>query len=144
MNNMKELLELKKSKQAPITVNPALNKYVHEYDSVASKKLQDAEETIAKYGIPEEWANKSAEIGEKYNFWTSGILIHANAKENTFSLSVKTPDKISEKTYIISTSSELLKKTVKAFWGENIRVFLRPKAIIGQPFYYDLIEIEEK
>jgi hypothetical protein len=141
---MKELLELKKSKQSTITVNPALNKYDHKKDPVAIKKLQNAEETLAKCGFPEIVANQSAEKGEKLNFWTSGILTHADAKENTFSLTVATQDKLSENTYIISTSSETLAKTVKQFWGENIRVFLRPKAIIGQPFYYDLIEIAEK
>ena len=137
---MKEILEIKKPARKTIPINPEVKKY--EYDDFASRKLQQANEFLAKYGFPEEAANKRAEKGQKLNFWTTGIVIQANAKENVFSLTVKAPDKLSENTYIISTTSEILKKIVKENWGENIKVFLRPKAIIGQPFHYDLIEIE--
>jgi hypothetical protein len=135
---MEDFIELEKT----TTVVSELTKY--KKGSFAYRKLKQAEETLARYGLPEEVANKEAEKGIKYNFWTTGSLVQADAKENTFSLRVKTSDKLTENTYIISTSSETLAKIVKQFWGENIRVFLRPKAIIGQPFYYDLIEIEEK
>lgn len=137
---MNKVIELKKSIKGTITVNPELKKY--ENAVFMPEKLQEAQENIAKYGIPEKVANERAEKGEKHNFWSSGVLIHADAKENAFSLTVKAHNKHSENIYLISTTSETLTTIVKSKWGEMIKVFLRPKAIIGQPFQYDLIEIE--
>jgi hypothetical protein len=139
---MAEVIALEKLKQGKVTYNPELNKY---QDVVLfPEKLARAKENIAKYGLPEEWANEAAESGVQYNFWTSGIVIHADAKLNTFSLTVQTTvkEKPVEYTYIVSTTSEMLSTLVKAHWGETVKVFLRPKAIIGQPFYYDLLKFE--
>ncbi len=110
-------------------------------ENFASKKLQQANETIAKYGFPEELANKRALTGEKLNFWTSGIVVQADAQKNTFSVTVQSENKQTENTYIISTTAEILKSIVKEYWSGTIDVFLKPKAIIGQPYYYDLLEI---
>jgi hypothetical protein len=133
-----------KIKEGKVTYNPALNKYNHIDDPVAQKKLARAKENIAKYGLPEAFANEAAESGASYNFWTSGIVIHADAKLNTFSLTVNTIviEKPVENTYIISTTAEILSSLVKAHWGETVKVFLKPKAIIGLPFYYDLLKFE--
>jgi hypothetical protein len=141
---MADILEQKKIKAGKVTYNPALNKYNHNDDPIAQKKLARAKENIAKYGLPEDVANEAAESGVQYNFWTSGIVIHADAKLNTFSLTVQATvkEKPVEYTYIVSTTAEILSSIVKTHWGENVKVFLRPKAIIGQPFYYDLLKFE--
>ena len=137
---MKDVIEQKKYSPPKMVADPNLNKY--DNITLFPEKLKRANELLAKAGLPEEVANKLAEKGQKHNFWTNGIVIQADAKENTFSLTVKTRDKLAENTYIISTSAEILNKIVKQHWADSIKVFLRPKAIIGQPFQYDLIEIQ--
>jgi hypothetical protein len=137
---MEKVIEKKKYKHPLYTIDNTIDDNIVMFP----EKLKKMTDFLAKNGLPEDLANERAEQGEKLNFWTTGILSQADAKENSFSIKVKKTNKLYENTYIISTSSETLTKIVKQFWGDNIRVFLRPKAIIGQPFYYDLIEIEEK
>jgi P pilus assembly chaperone PapD len=136
---MEEVIEVKRKKRPSLIIDNSID----DSKIMFPEKLKRAQEFLAKNGLPPVVANMYAEKGVKVDFMTSGTVIQADAKENTFSLYVISKDTEipTENVYIISTTPDILSTIVKGHWGEKIKVFLRPKAIIGQPFYYDLLEI---
>ncbi len=139
MNKVKEIVKSKQYKQLGITINPELNKY----DDVVMfpKKLEEAKETFAKYGIPENLANKSLLKGYKHNFWTTGVLSCLDAKENTYVFVSKTKDNLTENHYTISIIPETLKTLVKDYLGEKIKVHIKPVVQEGNQWLYELIDL---
>lgn len=135
---MKGMVEVKKSSQFDIIIDSELNKYDDKV--LFPEKLQEANETLAKYGIPEKWANELAKTGQKHSFWTIGILKSADAVENSFSINVKSKDNNSETIYNIITTSETLSKLVKEHWNAMIKVHIQPKNLESDALQYDLIE----
>lgn len=135
---MKEVIELKKSKYSNTVINPELNKY---QDVVMfPEKLQEAKETIAKYGLPEAWRNKPLETKEQSAFWMNGILKQADANANIFLVIVMDND--NQINYKIHTVPEMLNKLVKSFWNEPIKVHIRPQINDENVFEYELIEVK--
>lgn len=136
---MKGVIEIKKSKQLDIIIDSELNKY--DDKELFPEKLIEANETLAKYGIPEKWANELAKTGQKHSFWTIGILKSADAVENSFSIIVKSKDNNSETIYNIITTSETLSKLVKEHWNSIIKVHIQPKNIEADAIQYNLIAL---
>ncbi len=136
---MKGIIEIKKSNQFDIIIDNELNKYDDKV--LFPEKLQEANETLAKYGLPEKWANELAETGQKHSFWTTGILKSADAIENSFSIIVKSKNNNSGKIYNIITSAQTLSKLVKEHWNVMVKVHIQPKSLEGNPIQYDLIEV---
>ena len=136
---MKEITALNKSKIPTIIINHKLNKY----DDIVfcPEKLQEANETIEKYGIPEIYERELSKIGQKNSFWVSGVLTRADADRNTFLLVIAI-DNQSPINYTITTLSETLNTLVKDFWGQKIKVHIQPKAKKGKQLQYELIEVK--
>jgi hypothetical protein len=115
------------------------------YDNVIlfPEKLKRAKEFLAKNGIPEEWANESLERGEKYNFWTSGILQSADTLENTFVFIAKSyayPD--GNHQYTVSTTPKILNGLFKDYSGEPIRIHIKAKAKKDNTWLFKLLEVK--
>ena len=107
----------------------------------APEKLAKAKEMFAKHGLPKEVEEQRKPRKAEQAFWLKGTLNHADMPTNTFSIVAKTSDNSSEKIYNIKTSSELVRKTVKEYWGDAIRVHIKPKGDIETATEYELIEV---
>ena len=136
---MKEITALNKSKIPAVIINHKLDKY----DDIVfcPEKLQEANETIEKYGVPEIFESDLSEIGQENSFWVSGVLRRADADKNTFLL-VIAMDNQSPTNYTIITLSETLKTLVKDYWGQKIKVHIQPKVKKGKQMQYELIEVK--
>ena len=136
---MKEITVLNKSKIPTVIINHKLDKY----DDVVfcPEKLQEANETIEKYGVPEIYESELSDIEQESSFWVSGVLRRADADKNTFLL-VITIDNQSPTHYTITTLSETLNTLVKDYWGEKIKVHIQPKVKKGKQIPYELIEVK--
>ena len=138
---MNEVTELKKSKQHTVIIDNDMKNY----DDVVlfPEKVAEANETIAKYGIPEKWAHQLAEKGERHHFWTRGVFIRADGEDNTFTLAVKTKGNVSETTYTIHTTAELLSQLIKAYWGQELKVHIQHKVKKERQWLYELMETSD-
>ena len=136
---MKEITALNKSKIPAVIINHKLDKY----DDIVfcPEKLQEANETIEKYGVPEIYESELSDIEQESSFWVSGVLRRADADKNTFLL-VIAMDNQSPTNYTIITLSETLKTLVKDYWGQKIKVHIQPKAKKGKQVQYELIEVK--
>ncbi len=138
---MNEITEFKKSKRDGVIIDNNMKNY----DDVVlfPEKLAEAEEMIAKYGIPEEWAHQLAEKGERHHFWTSGVLLRADGEENTFTLAAKTKVGVSETSYTIYTTAELLSQLIKAHWGQEVKVHIQHTVKKEGQWLYELLEVRD-
>ena len=107
----------------------------------AHDKLAKIKERFEKYGLPKEVEEQRKKRKAEQAFWLKGTLNHADMPTNTFSIVAKTSDNCLEKTYNITTSSELVRKTVKEYWGDAIRVHIKPKGDIETATEFELIEV---
>jgi hypothetical protein len=137
---MKELIEVKKTLPPNVIIDNSLSNY----DDVVlfPKKLQEAREDLAKYGIPEKWANESLKNGDKFNFWTTGILSRVDTKENNFIFVSKTEDNLTENHYSISIIPDTLTSLAQDYLGKNIRIHIKPIVKKGQKWQYELIDLK--
>ena len=136
---MKEITALNKSKIQTVIINHKLDKY----DDIVfcPEKLQEANETIEKYGVPEIYESELSEIEQTNSFWVSGVLRRADADKNTFLLVISI-DNQSPTNYLITTLSETLNTLVKDYWGQKIEVLIQRKAKKGKQMQYELIEVK--
>ncbi len=136
---MKEITGLNKSKTPTLVINHQLDKY----DDIVfcPEKLQEANETIAKYGVPEIFESELSDIEQTNSFWVSGVLRRADADKNTFLLVIAIENQ-SPTHYTVTTLSETLNTLVKDYWGEKIKVHIQPKAKKGKQMQYELIEVK--
>ena len=74
-------------------------------------------------------------------FWISGVLRRVDADKNTIKLATKATDTIPQTDYTIKVVSETLNKLVKNYWGDMIKVYIKPKIKKGKSFEYELIEV---
>ena len=135
---MDKVIELQKYKYTDTFINPELNKYDGGVSS--SEKLEEANATLAKYGLPKGWEKKAALKSKESAFWLSGILQRADAADNTFLLI--SLDKDAPTTYTINTVPEILHQLVKTSWCATIEVYIQPQTNDKQQFQYELIEIK--
>jgi hypothetical protein len=135
---MEKVIELKKSKYPNTFINPELNKY----DNIlsGSEKLEEANATLAKYGLPKGWEKKTPAKSKESAFWLSGILQRADAADNTFLLI--SLDKDAPTNYIINTVPEMLHQLVKTSWCATIQVYIQPQINDKQQFDYELIDMK--
>jgi DNA phosphorothioation-dependent restriction protein DptG len=99
----------------------------------------------------EELREQIAQHKEKYEqisngdleqpFWISGILKRVDADKNTVKLASKATDTIPQTLYTINVASETLNKLVKNYWGDIVKVYIKPKNKKGKPSPYELLEI---
>lgn len=136
---MKEITVLNKSKIPTVIINHKLDKY----DDVVfcPEKLQEANETIEKYGVPEIYESELSDIEQESSFWVSGVLRRADADKNTFLLVIAIENQ-SPTNYTITTLSETLNTLVKDYWSEKIKVHIQPKVKKGKQMQYELIEVK--
>jgi hypothetical protein len=113
-----------------------IDERMNQYDNVVlnPKKLERAKEIVAKYGIPDKWANER-------QLCVSGVLEQANRKNNTFIISQDSDSKVSKSNYTISTISEILNELVKKHWGTMLTVYIKPIPSKNKRPRYELIEV---
>lgn len=136
---MEKIIELEKYKYPNTFINPELNRY--DGIGTGSEKLEAANETLAKYGLPKGWDKKAAAKTQESAFWLSGILQQADAANNTFLLI--SLDKEAPTNYTINTVPETLYALVKTSWCDTIQVYVRPKINDTKQFEYELIEVKK-
>ena len=74
-------------------------------------------------------------------FWISGVLRRADADKNTIKLASHATDSAPKTNYTINVASETLNKLVKNYWGDMIKVCIKPKSKKGKQYPYELVEI---
>jgi hypothetical protein len=74
-------------------------------------------------------------------FWISGILKRVDADKNTIKLASHATDTAPQTDYTINVVSETLNTLVKNYWGDIIKVYIKPKIKKGKQNQYELIEI---
>jgi hypothetical protein len=74
-------------------------------------------------------------------FWISGILKRVDADKNTIKLASHATDTAPQTDYTINVVSETLNTLVKNYWGDIIKVYIKPKNKKGKQNQYELIEI---
>ncbi len=135
---MKEIIEVKELYDIDVVHDPELDKYKGQV--LFPKKLAEAQEAIAKYGLPKEWEEERKKRKAEQAFWIKGQLSQADLETHSFLVSVAAIDNQPKRTYAISALSDILNKLVKEYWGRMIHVHIRPskeKEVQGQ---YELIE----
>ena len=134
---MKELIDWQAH---GVTVDPELDKY---QDIVMfPKKLVRANEMIAKWGIPKAWEEEIlAEERSKQAVWVKGILSQADVDTNTFIIVVEATNNQLKTKYTITALSDIVKKLVKDYWGDVIKVCIKPKNQKKKPLEYELLEV---
>jgi hypothetical protein len=135
---MDKVIELKKYKYPNTFINPELNKY----DGIVSspEKLEEANATLAKYGLPKGWEKTTPTKSKESAFWLSGVLQLANAANNTFLLI--SLDKDEPTNYTINTVPEILHQLVKTSWCATIQVYIQPQINDKKQFEYELIDVK--
>ena len=131
---MNEIIELRAQK---ITINPELDKY----NDVVSfpKKLARANAMLEKWGLPKELEDRILQRELKDALWVKGILRQVDADTNTFLIVVTATDNQPQAAYMVTTLSDILNKLVKEYWGNEVRVYIKPQNQSGQQ--YELIEV---
>jgi hypothetical protein len=74
-------------------------------------------------------------------FWVRGVLIYADIDTNIIKLASHTTDTAPQTDYTINVVSETLNTLVKNYWGDIIKVYIKPKNKKGKQNQYELIEI---
>jgi hypothetical protein len=74
-------------------------------------------------------------------FWISGVLRRVDADKNTIKLASHATDTVPQTDYTINVVSETLNTIVKNYWGDIIKVCIKPKIKKGKQYQYELIEI---
>lgn len=74
-------------------------------------------------------------------FWISGVLRRADADKSTIKLASNATGSAPKTNYTINVASETLNKLVKNYWGDMIKVCIKPKSKKGKQYPYELVEI---
>ena len=123
-----------------IRINHDLDKY--DNTVVAPQKLAEANEMLAKYGLPKTWEEERLLRKQQKAFWTKGILTQADADKNTFVLLATDEDGLTKNAYPITVVlPETLTKLVKNYWNGIAQVHIKPKTLDENETEYDLIDV---
>ena len=87
---MKEIIEVSELYDVDVVYDPELDKY--EGRVLFPEKLAQAQETIAKYGLPKEWEDERKKRKEEQAFWVKGMLSQANIGTHSFLIVVEATD----------------------------------------------------
>jgi hypothetical protein len=136
---MAAILELKKYKHPPMIINAELEKY--EKEVIFSKKLEQANAYFDEHPLPGDLhIGAFSKKEQEHGFEVSGLLMRADVEHKTFL--VIEMDGAYEIHYNIHTQADTLNNIVRAFWGEPIKVLIRPQISAGNVFEYELIEVK--
>ncbi len=135
---MDKVIELQEHEYSNAFINPELNKYQNTVSSF--EKLEEANATLTKYGLPKGWEKKTAPKSKESAFWLSGILQRADAADNTFLLI--SLDKDAPTNYTINTVPEILHQLVKTSWCAAIEVYIQPQMNDEKQCAYELIDVK--
>ncbi len=134
---MKELI-LEKKDTHPLYI---IDNNIDDSKVMFPQKLKEANEMLEKYPPPPEvLMHGYSEFEKEYGFEVNGILKRADADTKTFLVIIM--DGPYEIHFKITTNPELLKKIVKSYWGETIKVHIRPKINSEKQFEYELMEVD--
>ena len=136
---MKEITVLKQPKPIRVKINPDLN----QYDNVvmSPRKLEEANEALAKYGLPKEWQADYDKIICEKSFWVRGWLSEVNIETCTCVVFGKASGERSEKAYNITAfSADILLELVKKYEDKMLKVHIKPKGEDSDESGYEFIE----
>ena len=136
---MKEIIQVTESYDIDVVHDPELDKYSGRV--LFPKKLAEAQEAIAKYGIPKEWEEERKKRKEEKAFWIKGQLSQADMETHSFLISVEATDNQPKTTYTITVLSDILNKLVKEYWGRIVQVHIRPSKEKDAQGQYELINV---
>ena len=122
-----------------VVYDPELDKY-NGIDFFPEKTKQ-ANESIAKYGLPKEWEAERQKWKEEKAFWIKGQFCQADLETLTFLLSVEATDNQPKMTYSITTLTHILNKLVTTYWGRMIQVHIKPSKEKDAQGQYELINV---
>ena len=118
-----------------VTIDPELNKY---RDVVMfPKKLARANEMLAKWGLPKELEEQILAEEREQALCVNGTLSHADLDTNTFLIVVEATDNEPQTRYTITAVTAVLKKLVKDYWGDMVKVYIKQTT----PLEYELVEV---
>ena len=122
-----------------VTIDPELDKYK---DVVMfPKKLARANEMLAKWGIPKAWEEERQQKKREQALCVNGTLSHADLDTNTFLIVVEATDNAPQTRYTVTAVAAVLKKIVKDYWGDLVKVYIKPKGETATPLEYELVEV---
>jgi hypothetical protein len=102
------------------------------------QEFQELKEQIAEHQLKYEQLS-NADLEQP--FWISGTFKRVDADKNTIKLASKATDTIPQTLYTINVASETLNKLVKDYWGDIVKVYIKPKHKKGKQSPYELLEI---
>lgn len=103
------------------------------------KELQELKTLVQQHKIEYE---RHLNTEQEQPFWISGVLRRVDADKNTIKLASNgTENKSQPHYYTINVVSETLNKLVKNYWGDIIKVYIKPKNKKGKQEQYELIEV---
>ena len=118
-----------------VTIDPELNKY---RDVVMfPKKLARANAMLAKWGLPKELEEQIMVEEREQALCVNGTLSHADLDTNTFLIVVEATDSTPQTRYTVTAVSAVLKKLVKDYWGDVVKVYIKQTT----PLEYELVEV---
>ena len=129
------MLTAKELEEYGVTIDPELNKY---RDVVMfPKKLARANEMLAKWGIPKAWEEERQQEEREQTLCVNGTLSHADLDTHTFLIVVEATDNAPQTRYTVTAVTAVLKKIVKDYWGDVVKVYIKPTTSIE----YELVAV---
>ena len=134
---MEEASESKQPKPIRAKINPDLDDNVIMFP----EKLQRANDSLAKYGLPKEWQADYDKIIREKSFWVRGRLSQVYLETCTFVVVGRASGERTEKTNnITALSSDILSELIKEYGDETVKVHIKPKGEEGDETGYEFIE----
>ena len=129
---MNDVIEFK----APIDV---IDHDLDRYDSIDffPEKTKQAKEMLAKWGLPKGWEEDVMTEELPKALCVNGTLSHADLDTNTFLIVVEATDNVPQTRYTITAVSAVLKKLVKDYWGDVVKVYIKQTTLLE----YELVEV---
>ena len=96
---------------------------------------------LAKWGLPKGWEDDVITEERETALCVNGTLSHADLDTNTCLIVVEATDNEPQTRYTITAVAAVLKKLVKDYWGDAVRVYIKPKGQMVTPLEYELVEV---
>ena len=120
-----------------------VNHDLDKYDSIDffPEKTKQAKEMLAKWGLPKGWEEDVMTEEREQALCVNGTLSHADLDTNTFLIVVEATDNAPQTRYTVTAVAAVLKKLVKDYWGDLVKVYIKPKGETTTPLEYELVEV---
>ena len=121
------------------TLIDRINHDLDKYDDIDffPEKTRRANERIAKWGLPKVWEEQIMAEEREQALCVNGTLSHADLDTNTFLIVVEATDNEPQTRYTITAVTAVLKKLVKDYWGDVVKVYIKQTT----PLEYELVEV---